>query len=253
MLCHGFSCTETARNSSCTALCDREQSIKDTLAGDKRNACRVTYMSRPRDTDRPFLCECEVSGASVAKLDGHDRLQNSVISVRSSFDNGTFGDVWRYHRFMKDRSGFLCFGNDRARTYNVSFFYSNVCVPFFFCIKRIYADTTGNIFSGSFCNFFQRTLDTIKNIVDDTRSEKYGNSIAGTDNGFARTKSCCFFEYLNGGHAFFQTDDFADKMIFANIDHFGNLESGVTLQIDNRTVDAINNTCFIHGSFLRQI
>ena len=154
---------------------------------------------------------------------------------------------------MKDRRGFLSFCNDRARSDYVSFFYCDMCMPFFLSVKGIYTDTTGNIFAGGFCNLLQRTLDTVEDIVDDTRSEKNGDGITGTGNCFARAKSCGFFEYLNGGHAFFQTNDFTDQIFFSYVDHFGNLKSGIAFQVNDRAVDAINNTCFIHDSALRQI
>ncbi len=59
-------------------------------------------------------------------------------------------------------------------------------------------------------------------------------------------QSCSLLKDLYGGHAFFQTDDFAYQIFFTYIDHLGDLESGVALSVDNRTVDAVNNTCFTH-------
>ena len=61
--------------------------------------------------------------------------------------------------------------------------------PFLLGVERVYADTTGDIFAGRFCNLFQWTLDTVKNIVDDTRSEKNRDGIAGAGNSLARTET----------------------------------------------------------------
>ena len=147
MLCHCFTCTETSRNSGCTALCDREKGVQDTLACDKRNTCRETFMGWSRDTDRPFLRKCQIFGGSVCELDGYDRFQNAVSSVRSRMDNGSLCKVRGHHGFMKNRVCFLSFCDDGARTDYVTFFYCDMCVPFLFCVKGIDADTSGNVFA----------------------------------------------------------------------------------------------------------
>ena len=87
---------------------------------------------------------------------------------------------------MENRSGFLRFSNDRTRSDYVAFFYCDMCVPFLLSIQRIYTDTTGNILTGGFCNLLQWTLDTVKNVVDDTRSKKNGDGITCAGNCFAR-------------------------------------------------------------------
>ena len=253
MLCHGLSCTETARNSSSAALCDREQGVKDSLTGNKWNACRVAELCRPWDTDRPFLGECQISGCSVVQLDSYDWFQDRVIAIRNSFDNSSTRDIRRNHGFVKDRSSFLCFCNDRARLDDIALLYGHMDGPFLLGVERVYADTTGDIFAGRFCNLFQWTLDTVKNIVDDTRSEKNRDGIAGAGNSLARTETGGLLKNLNGGHALFESDDFAYQVVFADIDHLGDLEAGIAFQIDDGTVDTVNNTCFIHDSVLRQI
>ena len=52
---------------------------------------------------------------------------------------------------------------------------------------------------------------------------------------------------------FLKTDDFAYQFFRAYIDHLGDLESGVALEVDNRTVNTVDNTCFTHVLDLRQI
>ena len=82
---------------------------------------------------------------------------------------------------------------------HIALLYGHVDRPFLFGVKGIYADTTGDIFAGRFCNLFQRTLDTVKNIVDDARSKENGNGIAGAGNSLARTESGGLLKNLNGG------------------------------------------------------
>ena len=89
--------------------------------------------------------------------------------------------------------------------------------------------------------------------MDDTRSEKNRDGIAGAGNSLARTETGGLLKNLNGGHALFESDDFAYQVVFADIDHLGDLEAGIAFQIDDGTVDTVNNTCFIHDSVLRQI
>lgn len=72
------------------------------------------------------------------------------------------------------------------RMNDVTFLYGHMNRPFFLCVERVYTDTTGNIFAGGLCNLFQWTLDTVKNVVDDTRSEKNGDGIAGAGDSLSR-------------------------------------------------------------------
>ena len=144
-------------------------------------------------------------------------------------DNGSVCDRRWNHGFVKDRSGFLCLGDNRTCTDDIAFFYSNVCFPFFLCVKRVNADTTGNIFSRGLGNFCQRSLDTVKNIVDDSRSQENGNCVSCSDYGFSGFQSGSFLKNLYGGHVFFKTDDFSYQFFRAYIDHLGDLESGVAL------------------------
>ena len=85
---------------------------------------------------------------------------------------------------MENGRGLLGFSNDGAAAYCVTGFYSDMDIPEFGSIQRIYADTTGDVFSGIFCNLRKRTLNTIKNIVQDARSKGNGNGISGSFYGF---------------------------------------------------------------------
>ena len=52
---------------------------------------------------------------------------------------------------------------------------------------------------------------------------------------------------------FLKTDDFSNQFFRAYIDHLGDLEAGVALEVDNRTVNTVDNICFTHVLDLRQI
>ena len=168
-------------------------------------------------------------------------------------DNGSVRDVWWNHGFMKDGGGLLCLGDHSTCADHVSFFYCDVCFPFFLSVKGINTDTAGNIFSGGLCNFCKRPLDTIKNIVDDSRPKENGNCVSCSGNGFSGFQSCSFLKNLYSRHMFLKSDDLSYKFLRAYIDHLGDLEAGVALEVDNRTVNTVDNTCFTHVLDLRQI
>ena len=253
MLCHSFSSTETARNRCCTTLCNWEKGIQDTLSGYKRHACRETLVGRSWHTDRPFLRKCDIALTAVRKTNRYNRVKDGICSVRNCLDNLSLSNCWRNHGFMKNGSCFLSLGNDSTCAYHISNFNSYMNIPFLSSIKGINTYTTGNIFSGGFCDLLQRTLDTVENVMNDSRSQKNGNSIACSHYCIAWLQSCCLLENLYGSHALFQTNDLTDQLLRSNINHLGNLKSRVAFQINNRTVNAVDNTCFIHGSALRQI
>ncbi len=51
----------------------------------------------------------------------------------------------------------------------------------------------------------------------------------------------------------FQSDDFADQVLFSYIYHFMTSETHVPFDMDDGAVDAVDITGFSHGSYLREI
>ena len=88
--------------------------------------------------------------------------------------------------------------------------------------------------------------------MNDSRSQKNGNSIACSHYCITWLQSCCLLENLYGGHAFLQADDLTYQMFRTYIDHLGNLKSAVALQINDGAVDTVDNTCITHVLVLRQ-
>ena len=153
---------------------------------------------------------------------------------------------------MHDRLSFLHFGNDRSAAHLVACFDGHVDVPKFFGIQGIYLDTAVDIGAAGFCDLTQRPLDTVKNIIQDTRRQSNGNRISGCLHGLTRTKPCSLLEYLDCGGILGQIDYLSYQALFPDIYHLSHLESGIALQINDGTVDAVDHTCLIHGSYLRQ-
>ena len=80
-------------------------------------------------------------------------------------------------------------GNNIASVEILPFFYSDMCLPFFFFVKKIYADTAGNERTCGICDTFKWTLDAVKDIIQNTRGKGYGNGISTGCDYFARVKT----------------------------------------------------------------
>ena len=152
MLCHGLSCSETTRYGSCAAFCNREHGVQNTLTCDQRFGSRKTFAGGTGNTNRPLLAEGQFLCAAVCQLKGYNRVQNRVFSIGNHFDHGSFY-IWRNHGFVQDRGSFLGLCDDGTAGDEITLRYSKMNLPFFLSVKRIYADTSGNIFAGLCCDF----------------------------------------------------------------------------------------------------
>ena len=219
MLGHSFSGTESSGNSGCSALGDWKQCIEDTLTGNQWNAGCVTLIGRTWNSDWPFLCQFDFVRGSVRRFYNADGVGDGVLSVRNDAFYNTI-NVRRNHGFVENGFCLRYFCNDRAWMDVLSLLDDDMGIPFFMDIKRFHIDTAGNVLAGFFGNFLQRSLDTVKNIMNDTRSEHNGNGVTCGGNCFARFQSCCFFIYLNGGSVFAQRDDLSNQIFLTYIYHF---------------------------------
>ena len=210
MLCHGLSGSESAWDGSGTALCNREHGIDDTLSGNKRDGCRKTMMCRSWSTNRPMLSHCQFFLLSVRKFQTNQRFVNCVFTVCNSHKNSSLY-FRRNHTFMSDRMCFRNFCDNITYMEIISLLYSDVCFPFLCTVQRIDTDTAcDKCAAGGFCDIFQWTFDTIKNVVQDTGCKCYGYRTSAGNNFFARAKPRCFLINLNGCHIFIQCNDFSD-------------------------------------------
>ncbi len=82
VLCHGFSGSESAWDCSSAAFGDGEQSIQDTLTGKQRNCWLGKLVGRSRNTDRPFLCQCDSFSVPSSRRSFTIGLKNGILSVR---------------------------------------------------------------------------------------------------------------------------------------------------------------------------
>ena len=164
MLGHCLSCSKSSRYCRCSAFCNRKQRIQNSLSGDKRNRCRISFACRSRNTNRPFLGKLQWIFASVCLFYYRKDFAYVICPIRKDFLNLSFY-FRRYHGLMHNRSRFLCLRKNGSSVDFIALFYQKFYIPFFLCIQRIDLHPSGNIFSGLFCNNRKRTLNTIKNIV----------------------------------------------------------------------------------------
>ena len=153
---------------------------------------------------------------------------------------------------MYNRSCFRHFCDDGASVYFHALCNGHVHVPEFFCVQRRYLHTSGNVFSGLLCNDGKRSLDTVKNIVQNTGTQSDGNSVTAGGYRFPRFQSTGFLENLYSSGVFFQGNDLAHQVFLSYINHFRHLKACIPLQVNDRAVNAVNDTGFTHVLSLRQ-
>ena len=136
------------------------------------------------------------------------------------------------------------FGDNVASVEILPLFYGDMCLPLFLFIKKIYTDTAGDKCAGGLCDTFQRTLDAVKDIIEDARSESYRDSVAAGYNFLTWVKPRRLFVNLDRCQILIQCDDFAYELLFSHIDHFGHAETGISLQIDDGAVNAVDLSSF---------
>ena len=84
--------------------------------------------------------------------------------------------------------GFRHFGDDVAAVKILSLLNCEMGLPFFLPVQRVYADSPCDKRSaGGFRDTLQGTLDAVKDIIKDSRSEGYGNRVSARFDYFSRT------------------------------------------------------------------
>ena len=153
---------------------------------------------------------------------------------------------------MKDRRGLRNFCDNGSSVDLHTRGNSHVHIPEFFCIQRVYLHTSGYIFAGLFGDYREGSLNTVKNIVQDSRSKGNRDRVPRSGDSLSGLQAAGLLKDLDGSGIFFQRDDLSHQMLLSYMNHFGHLEPCISFQIDDRAVDAVNNTSSTHDSALRQ-
>ena len=255
MLAHRFSCSESSRNCGCSAFRQREHSIHDTLSRHKRNSCRITVMHRPWHTDRPFLHHGEFFSLPFCCLDHNKCIIDMILSVRYDTDHDSF-HIRRNHTFVHDRMRLRNFCNDCPSLECVTFCNRHVCIPQFIKIQRIYTDTSCNKCAITCLrNLFQRTFNSVENIIDNSRCEDNRYCISGTLHNLSRLQTGSLLIDLNRCPVLVQRNNLSYQTFFSYIDHLGHLKSGPAFQINDRAVNSIyfSSMFSVHCPYLLQM
>src|SRR5699024_9200633 len=88
----------------------------------------------------------------------------------------------------------------------------------------------------------QRPFDSVKDIVQASGSKGHRDRIAARNDFLSRPEACGLLVYLNGGEVFIKSDDLADELLAADVDHFRHTESRVSLQVNDGSVDSIDSS-----------
>ena len=173
MLCHGFTGSESPWDCCCSALCDWEHRIQNTLSSYQRYACRISLMHRSCYSDRPFLCHSQFLNIPIRTLDLYQHFINGVISIRNDIYYFCYFNLRRHHTFVYNCAGLRHFCNYRSAVYYITLFYRQMSLPFLFSIQGINRYTSGNKCTTLISDTFQRSLNSVKDIIQDTRCQRY--------------------------------------------------------------------------------
>ena len=98
--------------------------------------------------------------------------------------------------------------------------------------------------TGCGSDFFQRPLDPVIDVIEDTGPERCENSFARPDDFLTGLQTSGLLVDLHGGDVVFQGNDFAHKAFLPHIDHLGHHEIRGILHIDDGSVDAVDDAGF---------
>ena len=242
MLGHGFSGSESSRDSGSASLRDWKHSIDNTLACDQRHRRGKTVVYRSGYPDRPFLGHCKLFFCTVLELKRNQGFINGVASVRYGVNNSSL-HIGRHHTFVDNSVCLRHLGNNISAVEILTFGNRNMGIPFFLSVQGIHADTAGNKCPGRVCDPFQRTFDTVENIIQNTGGQRYRNGAAAGCNFFSGTKPGCLLIHLNCGQIFVEGDYFAYQFLLPDIDHLRHGKSGVPFQVNDGPVNSVDCCC----------
>ena len=107
-------------------------------------------------------------------------------------------------------------------------------------------DTAVDIGTAGLCDLAQWSLNSVEDICQDARGKGDRHWSSGSGYDLARADTGRLLVNLNDRVIGFQTDDLADEVVLADIDHLIHCEARISFQMDDRAVDSVNNTCFTH-------
>ena len=136
MLGHGLSCTETAGNGSCTALCNGENGINDTLTCDKGAVDRQSLCKGSGLLDGPLLAEGKLMLIALSVLHTKDNIIQMIFSVGSSICY-LARNIGSHHAAVLNNGSFGAGGIYSAACYHIAHGGLDSYLPNPFAVKAV--------------------------------------------------------------------------------------------------------------------
>mmetsp|Transcript_125902 Transcript_125902/g.187926 ORF Transcript_125902/g.187926 Transcript_125902/m.187926 type:complete len:462 (-) Transcript_125902:85-1470(-) len=250
---HSLAAAERARHSAGSAEHGREQSVEHTLASEERVVASELLSHGARVTHGPELGHGELLAAAARSLDLDDLLLQVVVAGRGDpLDAARLARV--HHDGVVDKLVLL----DHAVDVSARDQRANGVVgrgaerPGLLHVQRLHVDTSGDEHgSGLLHDDLQRTLDSVENLVHDTRTQHHRQRLTGTLNRVTNAETGGLLVNLDGGGISLETDDLSDeaegsdthKLVHSGSLHLlgnhhgsGNLDDNARLAVGNSCV-----------------
>ena len=167
MLDNCLTASEWSRNGCNTALCNREEHVYNSLSCYKRSIQRKLLHIWTSFTNRPSLHHSKLFVAVLGRYHCHHLFDSEISGLNLLY---LTGHSVRNHDFLLNYLRLL------YRTQDVACFYlvSDLChrneSPFLISLQRSNLDTTLKVISRNLHNIIKRTLNSVINACDKTRS-----------------------------------------------------------------------------------
>lgn len=117
--------------------------------------------------------------------------------------------------------------------------------PKLILVERGNVNTTGHEHrSGHLGNGLEGTLNSIKNRLENSRTELDGKGLVGTENGVTNSETGSIFVALDRGSVAFQLDDLSDQLIPSNLNCLVHLGSAHVVGHDKGTSNFVDAAVF---------
>ena len=238
MLVHGLAGAEAAGDRRCAALGDRKQRVHDALTGDQRNGRRQTLLHRTGGTDRPLLTERQLMAVAEVVLQHCDHVMQTVFAVGLDlFDNARQVGT-EQNAVLNDRGLGQC-GVDLSALQTVARLDLERDRPQPLRIERRDRRAAADKRACLLLDLLERTLDAVKDIVENAGSEQHVHRCAGAGDRVAGLQTGRLLIHLDRRQPVGDADDLAHEVLRADVHHFHHLKAVGVFDGDNGTVDPV--------------
>ena len=175
-----------------------------------------------------------------------------VVAFAYHVGNNAFHAV-RHHNFVQNNGCFLHGTHYVACNQFVADLSHGDKVPLAVSVHAVYFDTAPDTRARLLHEDVQRTLNTVKNTFDKSRSKLHRQGRARAYDFVADLQSACFLVDLNAGFIAAQFDYFADKLFVGYLYNVVHFHVGKIFRNDQRSADLCNSSYHLLSSLLNRI